>query len=191
MNMKTYLASSALILFLLGCSSSGREADTNQQQAAEQTTSATSAPSTTAGATSAKFVTYDAAIAKAKAENKFVFVDIYTDWCTWCQRLDKDVYSNATVQQAFAKNFAITKINAESATEHTFQGATKTEEQIATSWNVTGFPTLVFLDTTEKPVFAYIGYLPPDKFLKLLDFVSSGAFHQTDDFNTWLKTHSS
>lgn len=188
--MKIAVAALALTfsISVLGCSSSGKEADTNTQQTSTSTSSTTSE----APLTEAKFVSYDAAVTKAKAENKYIFVDIYTDWCTWCHKLDKDVYQDATVQKAFAKNFAITKINAEASTEHTVAGGTRmTEAQIAEKWNVTGFPTLVFLDTTEKPVFAYIGYLPADKFLKLLDFVSTGAYRQSDDFQAWLKTHSS
>lgn len=178
------------LALIAGCSSSGREADTNNQQNATTngTTTTSSAP---AAASEAKFIAYEAAVDQAKAQNKYIFVDIYTDWCTWCHKLDKDVYNDPTVKQAFAKNFTLTKINAESTTEHTFHGSKKSEEQIAEAWNVTGFPTLVFLDQSEKPVFAYIGYLPPERFLKLLDFVSTGGFKETEDFNAWLKTHSS
>jgi thioredoxin-related protein len=192
MKIGSKFSSVIIAIALAGCSSSGKETDTNTQQTTQQSTSEESTSQTSQpAATETKFVSYDAAVTKAKAENKYIFVDIYTDWCTWCHKLDKDVYQDPTVQKAFAKNFAITKINAESSTQHTVEGGkVMTEEQIAEKWNVTGFPTLVFLDTTEKPVFAYIGYLPPDKFLKLLDFVSTGAYRQSDDFQAWLKTHS-
>jgi thioredoxin-related protein len=195
--MKTFIVALALSALTFGCSSSNKEADTasNQTSGAQSTatSSAISGPAaaSTSAATSAAFVSYEAAVDKARTENKYVFVDIYTDWCTWCHRLDKDVYGNPTVQREFAKNFALTKINAESETKHTVTGSQLSERELAEKWNVTGFPTLVFLDKTEKPVFAYIGYLPPEKFLKLLDFVSTGAFQQTEDFDAWLKTHSS
>jgi thioredoxin-related protein len=189
MNMTKSLLALSLVL-AIGCTSSSREPDKNASQTSAPTTTSAS-PTTSTAASEAKFVTYEAAVDQAKSQNKYVFVDIYTDWCTWCKKLDKDVYNNPTVQQAFAKNFTLTKINAEATTPHTFQGSQKTEEQIAEAWNVTGFPTLVFLDQTEKPVFAYIGYLSPDKFVKLLDFVSTGAFKQTDDFNGWLAKHAS
>ncbi len=28
-------------------------------------------------------------LAKAKAENKYIVVDCYTDWCGWCKVMDK------------------------------------------------------------------------------------------------------
>ena len=32
-------------------------------------------------------------LAKAKAENKIVMVDVMTDWCKWCIELDNKVYA--------------------------------------------------------------------------------------------------
>ena len=41
---------------------------------------------------------YDKSLAKAKEEKKLVMVDLYTDWCGWCKRLDKDTYSDKSVE---------------------------------------------------------------------------------------------
>src|SRR5439155_25358632 len=36
-------------------------------------------------------------LAQAKKEGKPVFIDFQTSWCGWCRRLEKDVYSQASV----------------------------------------------------------------------------------------------
>src|SRR6266540_4082157 len=38
---------------------------------------------------------------KAKAENKYIFLDIFTTWCGPCKMMEKNVYSNDTVGDFF------------------------------------------------------------------------------------------
>ncbi|MGH8004313.1 MAG: thioredoxin family protein, partial [Limisphaerales bacterium] len=39
------------------------------------------------------WLNYEEGLKKGKLENKNIFVDFYTNWCGWCKKLDKDVYS--------------------------------------------------------------------------------------------------
>lgn len=39
----------------------------------------------------------ESAFKKAKAENKIIIVDVYTDWCSWCTRLDETTYIDKEV----------------------------------------------------------------------------------------------
>src|SRR5205809_5277045 len=48
---------------------------------------------------------YDKALAAAKPGKKIVMVDLYTDWCGWCKKLDRDVYANPKVQAKLTKDF--------------------------------------------------------------------------------------
>ena len=42
-------------------------------------------------------------VAKIKAENpnddKAIFVDVYTDWCGWCKRMDATTFRDKKVQE--------------------------------------------------------------------------------------------
>jgi thiol:disulfide interchange protein len=33
------------------------------------------------------------ALDQAKSEDKIVIVDVYTDWCGWCKRMDQVIYN--------------------------------------------------------------------------------------------------
>ena len=49
--------------------------------------------------------TWKQAIAKAKTENKPLFVDFYTDWCGPCKKMDKEVFTDAKVAEFYNTNF--------------------------------------------------------------------------------------
>lgn len=91
------------------------------------------------------------ALKAAKASNKPVMVDFYTDWCGWCKKLDADTYSSPKVS-SLAEKFVCVKINAERDTRS------------AAKYQVTGYPTILFLDGSGKVLQRIPGYQPPDQF---------------------------
>ncbi len=47
---------------------------------------------------------------KAKAENKFIFVDCYATWCGPCRLMDKNVFTNSEVANYLNNNFISVKV---------------------------------------------------------------------------------
>lgn len=52
-----------------------------------------------------------AALKKAKAENKHVFLQIGGNWCSWCLLFNKFVTENDTVRTAMDKNYVVVHVN--------------------------------------------------------------------------------
>jgi len=102
---------------------------------------------------------YDKALAAAKADGKILMVDVYTDWCGWCKKLDKDVYANPDVQAKLTKDFVALKINPEKSQKSL---------QLAQKFGTHGYPHIVFLDASGKKISEVIGYVPADKFSQKL-----------------------
>ncbi len=98
---------------------------------------------------------YNVARAKAIATGKPLFIDVYTDWCGWCKKLDSTVYPDARVQQ-LARSFVMVRLNAEG------NGAA-----FARSLRVTGYPTLFFVTARGGQV-ARIGYIEPANFVAFM-----------------------
>ncbi|HOX09199.1 MAG TPA: peptide chain release factor-like protein [Candidatus Omnitrophota bacterium] len=90
------------------------------------------------------------ALKTAKDGGKPVMVDFYTDWCGWCKKLDSETYSNSKVSK-LAEKFVCVKIDAER------------EPALASKYQVTGYPTILFLDGSGKVLARIPGYLPPDR----------------------------
>jgi len=92
----------------------------------------------------------------AAAEGKPMMVDFYTDWCGWCKTLDEETYSDAKVI-AKSKEFVCVKVDAEK------------DKGSAEKYDVTGFPTILFLDSSGTKIHETVGYAPADEFLGEMD----------------------
>jgi len=79
---------------------------------------------------------FAAACARAKAENKLVFIDFYTSWCGPCKHMAETVFKQDNVGQYFNRYFVSCKIDAE-------KGEGKA---LAAKYNVQIYPSYLFLD---------------------------------------------
>ncbi len=151
------------MIWLLGCQSNKAEVTSVTGQQVEP--KVTMAPTVTAP--SFEWAQdYDRAFAAAKETKRIVMVDVYTDWCGWCKKLDKDTFSDKGVGDKLTKDFVAVKLNPEKSPK----GAT-----LAKEFGVTGYPHIVFVDTTGAKVSEIIGYLPPGEFLKRLEMITDKA----------------
>jgi thioredoxin-related protein len=98
---------------------------------------------------------YDDALSAAKSANKLIMVDFYTDWCGWCKKLDADVYPNPKVIQAVSQVIPV-KVNAE-----------KEGVELAKKYAVSGYPTILFLNTDGAVEGVIGGYVPADGFVAM------------------------
>jgi len=104
----------------------------------------------------------EAARAEAGARDTMVMIEFYADWCNWCRRLDADTFSVPEVQRELAKLVSM-KVNGETG------GA-----DLAASFGIDSYPTLIFLDSDGNEMDRILGYLPPDKFLRRVGRIRTG-----------------
>ncbi|MBM4157317.1 MAG: DUF255 domain-containing protein [Ignavibacteria bacterium] len=109
---------------------------------------------------------YNEVLKKAKDENKIVMIDFFTDWCKWCVELDKKVYTNPEVAEFANKNQINWKIDAEKG-----EGT-----ELAKKYDISGYPTILFVNPDGAEIDRIIGYLPADEFLKEMKIINAGTF---------------
>lgn len=97
-------------------------------------------------------------LAKAKAENKVVMVDVMTDWCVWCVELDNLVYSRPDVYDYANSKQINYKIDAEKGEGIAFKEKYKVE----------GYPTVLFIDGDGNEVERIYGYYPAPQFKEMM-----------------------
>ena len=94
---------------------------------------------------------FNSALAKAKTENKYVFIDFYTAWCGPCLKFTQNILTDEEVGNAMNASFINLKYDAE-------KGEGKT---LAKKYDVHSYPTLLILDADGKVIENLVDeYLP-------------------------------
>jgi thioredoxin-related protein len=124
-----------------------------------------------------QWMKFEEAIAANAKNPKMILVDVYTDWCGWCKKMDKDTFTDPQVIAHFQKNFYAVKLNAED-TKRSFQfmGKTFTEAQMAASMRVNSYPNFVVIEPGLQNIAQLPGYREPAAFLTGLSDLIAKAF---------------
>jgi thioredoxin-related protein len=117
---------------------------------------------------------WDDGMKKARAAKRPVVVDVYTDWCGWCKRMDADVYARKDVSDYLGSHFVTVKLNAESFDTVHWSDRLMTSKALAGSFKVTGYPTTIFLNAKGEHLANVPGYVAADRFLLLLRYIGDG-----------------
>lgn len=149
---------------------------------------ATAAHPATAPASAPAWRSWDAGLAEAARTGHPVLVDVYTDWCGWCKRMDRDVYSRPEMIDYLARNWVVVRLNAEANTPAHFLGQATTESEIAAHFGVSSFPTTVMLKASGDHLVNVPGYLPAGDFKTVLRFVAEGHMERGEPFDDFRKT---
>lgn len=112
-------------------------------------------------------------LAKAKKQNKYVFLDAYTTWCGPCKWMDKNVFPTAEAGEYFNKNFVNAKIDMEKG-----EGL-----DIAKQYNVQAYPTYLYVDGDGNLVHRVVGSMETPKFIA----ASGNALDPTKQYGTLLR----
>ncbi|HPD14441.1 MAG TPA: thioredoxin family protein [Planctomycetota bacterium] len=97
------------------------------------------------------------AMAAAAKDGKDLLIDFTgSDWCGWCMRLDKEVFSQEAFTAAAPKSFVLLKLDF--PRERPLSEATKKQNaEWQAKFRISGYPTIVLADAAGRP-YARTGY---------------------------------
>jgi protein disulfide-isomerase len=107
--------------------------------------------------------------AQAKAENKKILLDFTgSDWCGWCKKLDKEVFSQQAWKDYAAKHLVLVEVDF----PRSFQlpeATKKQNEELAKKFKIQGYPTII-ITTASGNKRGELGYVEggPEAFIKEL-----------------------
>ncbi len=141
-----------------------------------------------------QWLSWEGAIERSKTEKRKIFVDIYTDWCGWCKRMDTSTLSDSAVVSYLNEKYYAVKFNAETPEEITFRNKTYSlrrdgqrsyhELAIELLSGRVGFPTLVFLDENFQVIQSIPGYQPAEHLLIILSYFATDS-HKTTPWEVY------
>ena len=104
---------------------------------------------------------FDEAVDLARKQNKDLLVDFTgSDWCIWCKRLDKEVFSEQAFLDAAQKDFVLVALDF----PHSDEAKAKVpnpdrNKELSEKYEVHGFPTVLLMNP-DGEVYAKTGYRP-------------------------------
>ncbi len=125
-------------------------------------------------ATDLKWMAWNEGYALAKKKKKIAMIDCYTEWCGWCKRMDKDTYSDESIQKKIYENFIPIKLNPELNQTYTLDGKQYNGQQLLallSNNQISGYPTIIFIIPNGKAntIELSVGYSTAVQFHKVLD----------------------
>ncbi|CAN5225234.1 hypothetical protein BH11CYA1_BH11CYA1_29390 [soil metagenome] len=90
----------------------------------------------------------------AQLKHKLIVVDVYTEHCGWCSRLDHETFENPGVIEELGQRVVWLKLNARVSVAE------------LKPYKIEGFPTILILNDKGKLVSSFSGYLPPEQFVE-------------------------
>ncbi len=123
-----------------------------------------------------QWTNYTTGVRMASASSKKILIDVYTDWCSWCKKMDKDTYGDEAIKDYLMKNYVLVRLNAESDVKDTVGSEIMTQADIARAYKVEGYPTTVFLASDGEAITSVPGYLKPTEFMYVLRYIAEDQY---------------
>lgn len=107
--------------------------------------------------------------AKASAENKNIFIDVFATWCGPCKWMDANVYNVDRVAKFINKNFISVKMQMDSTTNdgNNIKVWRNNAKQMQAEYLITAYPSYLFFDSQGNIVHKFNGAIDDAAFIEL------------------------
>nr|MBS0037859.1 DUF255 domain-containing protein [Saprospiraceae bacterium] len=138
-----------------------------------------------------QWMSFEEAIEAHKHEPKKIFVDMYTDWCGWCKKMDAETFQQEDIASYLNEHYYAVKFNAESKEDIEFQnvvysyvkqgsrGYHEFAIKLAERLERLSFPTVVFIDENLNVIQPLAGFMKPEQFKPIVSFIAENHYLRT------------
>jgi len=138
-------------------------------------------------ATVIKWYSLQQALDLNKETPKLIFIDVYTDWCGWCKKMDAATFSEPYIAKYMNEKYYCVKLDAEGHDTITYMGKTfsnpnpngrRSTNQIAALLlqNKMSYPSYVFMNEQNQVLTVVNGYIEAPKFDPIIHWFGERAY---------------
>ena len=138
-----------------------------------------------------KWISFEEAVKLNETTPKKIFIDVYTDWCGWCKKMDQTTFIDPEVVKYINDNFHAVKFDAEQSESIEFMGYTFVNEnpngprkgthQLAAALlqGKMSYPSYVFMNEKNQIITVLPGYVEAKNLIPILEYFGSNAYLDT------------
>jgi thioredoxin-related protein len=141
-----------------------------------------------------KWYTFEEAVKLNETTPKKIFIDVYTDWCSWCKVMDQKTFSHPEIAAYLNKHYYPVKFDAESTKPITFKDVVfentgegrRSPHQLAAALlqGKMSYPSIAYLDENNQLLTAVPGYYTPAQIEPILVFFAEDHY-KTKNWETF------
>jgi thioredoxin-related protein len=130
-----------------------------------------------------------------KKKPKKIFIDVYTDWCGWCKKMDKSTFMDPSVVKYVKEEFYAVKLDAEDKNNIIFKNKVfkHNDQQKANELAVLflngemSYPSIVYLDEKLNVIQTMGGYVDGNQFNMVLHYFGQNAYKKKKSLEEFKK----
>jgi len=142
------------------------------------------------------WMSIDKALALSEQHPKKIYVDIYTTWCGWCRKMDKESFTDPKVIAELNKDYYAVKYNAESQQEvvwnqnhYNYKPEYQANEFAVTLLNgQLAYPSGVIINEKQKVLTQVPGYQNAAMLVEILSYFGNNS-HLSQSWTEYVKSH--
>jgi len=134
-----------------------------------------------------KWMSFEEAYALNKKKPRKIFIDMYTDWCGWCKRMDATTFADPVIVAYMNEHFYNVKMDAERKDTIVLDGVTFVNEHpenkrsshklaIELLRGKMSYPSFVFLNEKSQMLTVVAGYQPAKEFEPIIHYFGDDAY---------------
>lgn len=127
------------------------------------------------------FVNYDEGLRRAQAQDKKVFLYFGRYGCGWCEKTNKETFSDPGLRELYTRHYVLVYVDAESGERLRLPtGERITEMELGARLNVYATPVFAYLEPSGELIFKAPGFKTVEDFREFHRYVHGGYYkHQT------------
>lgn len=132
---------------------------------------------------------FEEAMALNEENPRHIFIDVYTDWCGWCKKMDASTFVDPVIVDLMNKYFYAVKLDAEQKDTIMFRGqpfvnpdpeGRRSSHQMAQALlkGKMSYPSFVFLNDKTEWLTVVAGFRKPPDMEQVLTYFGEGIYEE-------------
>lgn len=133
-----------------------------------------------------RWYSFEEAVELSKKNPKKLFIDVYTDWCGWCKKMDRETFTHPVIAKYLNEDFYAVKFDAESTKPIEFAGQTFVNEggqprnphqlAIALLQGKMGYPSIAYMNEDLQLITVVQSYQTPEQIEPILKYFGGNSY---------------